>query len=433
MKTFLFALIIFTYLSGIAQQDKPCKNISYISPQKAMLSTDNGYRADSCEYHCLCEPQSVDGEKHYYYYDQFGRDTSIWNFYQDSIIDPWRLAGKDTREFYTFDKILNERNYWYEEASGLWHPSMLYEYTYNAYDQLIQLKQSDLWPTTFLWSKSDYTYDNYGKIIQRVDFYTDGTYPIREIGKTMNYYLTNDSLQYYDYFRYDTINSQWIIYQTVHHTYNTLWQLACKSVGYWSNNNIDFKFKYLYEYDTNGNLLRQLNLEKYTGSYTYDTTRVYQAFYNSAGKPDSALHSSCWSATHEWDMLEKFYYDSHGNQIRWEYYLHWQNDSVWQLFGWEDCYYSQHSLVHGISETAPEMTFTVFPNPASDQIQISTEESSVTEITIMDLRGAELMSLQTDLSNQPYVNISALPDGMYFIRCTAENGKSNVHSFVVQH
>ena len=79
------------------------------------------------------------------------------------------------------------------------------------------------------------------------------------------------------------------------------------------------------------------------------------------------------------------------------------------------------------------MSFTVFPNPASDQIQISTEESSVTEITIMDLRGAELMSLQTDLSNQPYVNISALPDGMYFIRCTAENGKSNVHSFVVQH
>jgi len=431
MKTFLFALIIFTYLSGIAQQDKPCKNISYISPQKAMLSTDNGYRADSCEYHCLCEPQSVDGEKHYYYYDQFGRDTSTWNFYQDSIIDPWRLKSKDTKEYTSFNAIQNEKGFWFDTL-GSWQYANLLQNTYNTSQEMTHQEFYMFYYSPLPYSIGDFIYGSNG-LSQSVYYVAYPSYPASLYSKQIHYYNLSGNLSYYDYYSYDTLTSAWDHASSKFFAYDSLENLIQCSYFNYVSGVPECRSKDLFEYDGFGRLSRDLELYKYSSSTTFDTTRVHQYYYNSFNKPDSVLRSDCWTSTHTWDMLEKFYYDSLGNQIRWEYYLHWQNDSVWQLFGWEDCYYSQHSLVHGISETAPEMSFTVFPNPASDQIQISTEESSVTEITIMDLRGAELMSLQTDLSNQPYVNISALPDGMYFIRCTAENGKSNVHSFVVQH
>jgi len=428
MKHFLFIFITCSYLSGVAQQEKPCKDISFKTPQKATPDIDNGYRADSCEYHCLCEPQSVDGEKHFYFYDQFGRDTSTWNLYQDTIIDPWYLESKDTKEYTSFNAIQNEKGYWYDTL-GMWQYTFLRQNTFNTSQEMIHQENYRLYESTLPHSISDFTYGPNG-LSQSLYFVAYPTYPATLRSKQTYFYNLSGNLSYIDYYSYNTQTSTWSLPVSYFYSYDSLENLIQYSYFSYSSGVPVCNYKEQYEYDGNGNMtLKTISKIEY-GSPSLQITKTIETFYNTFNKPDSAITTEYYMGVGYAPMLEKYYYDSLGNQIRWEYYL--TRDSAWQIFGWEDCYYSQHIPTHGISEPATNLGFTVFPNPCADIIQISSEEAEVSEITIMDLRGIELMTLKPEQSNQVSANISALSNGMYFIRCTAENGKSGTKTIVVQ-
>lgn len=430
MKHYIFIFIACSYLSGVAQQGKPCKDISFKTPQKATLETDNGYRADSCEYHCLCEPQSIDGEKHYYFYDHLGRDTSIWNFYQDTIINPWYLESKNTKEYTSFNAIQNEKGYWYDTL-GMWQYTFLRQNTFNTSQELIHQKNYRLYESTLPHSISDFTYGPNG-LSQSLYFVAYPTYPATLRSKQTYFYNVSGNLSYIEYYSYNTQTSTWSPPVSYFYTYDSLENLIQYSRFNYASGAPLCDYKEQYEYDGNGNMtLKTISTIEY-GNPSLQITRTIETFFNTFNKPDSAITSEYYMGTSFDGKLEKYYYDSLCNQIRWEYYLHWQGNSSWQLFGWEDCYYSQHIPTHGISEPATNLGFTVFPNPASDIIRVSSEEAEFSEITIMDLRGVELMRLNAEQSNQVSANISALSKGIYFIRCTAEDGKSGIKTIVVQ-
>ncbi|KAF5044956.1 hypothetical protein DSECCO2_486320 [anaerobic digester metagenome] len=431
MKQLLFIFIAFTYLSGVAQQEKPCKDISFEAPQKTTLEIDNGYRADSCEYHCLCEPQSVDGEKHYYYYDQLGRDTSTWNFYQDTIIDPWYLDSKNTWEYTSFSAVLNEKGYWYDTL-GVWQYSSLLQNTYNTSQEMIHHESYLFYYSPLPYSIGDFTYGSNG-ISQSVYYVAYPSYPAKLMSKTIYYYNLLGNMSYCDHYSYDTLTSAWDLASSKFYTYDSLENLIQCSYFDYVNGVPECYSKDLFEYDGFGRLLRDMELYKYSFSTTFDTTRVHEYYYNSFNKPDSVLRSDCSTATHKWDMLEKYYYDSLGNQIRWEYYLHWQNDSVWQLFGWEDCYYSQHLVTHDIPEPSNETIFSVFPNPADEKLNIEFTDYNVSSVSIIDIRGAAIKSWILQGKNTFSGDISDVPDGLYFIRCSANDGSNSTKTIVVQH
>lgn len=430
MKHFIFFLFTCSYLSGLAQQEKPCKDISFISPQKATLETDNGYRADSCEYHCLCEPQSVDGEKHYYFYDHLGRDTSTWNFYQDTIIDPWYLESKDTKEYTSFNAIQNEKGYWYDTL-GVWQYSNLLQNTYNTSQEMTHQEFYMFYYSPLPYSIGDFIYGSNG-LSQSVYYVAYPSYPASLYSKQIHYYNLSGNLSYYDYYSYDTLTSSWELASSKYFAYDTLGNVIQCSYFNYVSGVPECRSKDLFEYDVFGRLSRDMELYNYSFSTTFDTARVHQYYYNSFNKPDSVLRSDCWTSTHTWDLLEKYYYDSLGNQIRWEYYLKNLN-AQWVLFGWEDCYYSQHLSTHSILESVSDINFSAFPNPSADIIHINSGEEIISEITIADLRGVELLKLKNNQSNQASVNISGLANGMYFIRCTSENGKSGTKTIVIQH
>lgn len=75
----------------------------------------------------------------------------------------------------------------------------------------------------------------------------------------------------------------------------------------------------------------------------------------------------------------------------------------------------------GLQEPDP-ISFVVYPNPSSDMIFVSGSQN-VEKIELLDLNG---MLLETAAAS--YMNVQALPTGMYLIRCTM-NGVASTKRF----
>ena len=82
-----------------------------------------------------------------------------------------------------------------------------------------------------------------------------------------------------------------------------------------------------------------------------------------------------------------------------------------------------------------ELPFTVFPNPAENQlnIRIQGEKQVEGQIQITDYTGRAVRLLQARLiPNEPLtLDISQIPEGFYQLKWTAGNGTSFVHSFLI--
>jgi predicted extracellular nuclease len=77
-------------------------------------------------------------------------------------------------------------------------------------------------------------------------------------------------------------------------------------------------------------------------------------------------------------------------------------------------------------------TFSIYPNPASDVIQVIVDNASVlnANLQILNTQSQVLISKQLNATNQPIqVNVSSLASGLYFIRIITPDGTVNVQKF----
>ncbi|AGC76325.1 putative secreted protein (Por secretion system target) [Nonlabens dokdonensis] len=66
--------------------------------------------------------------------------------------------------------------------------------------------------------------------------------------------------------------------------------------------------------------------------------------------------------------------------------------------------------------------FKLYPNPASDNILVSSAEFNITEVAVMDMNGREVMKNSFQDTHQASLEISSLSSGMYLLRITADQG-----------
>ncbi len=85
-----------------------------------------------------------------------------------------------------------------------------------------------------------------------------------------------------------------------------------------------------------------------------------------------------------------------------------------------------HSLLTDLRETEKQMV-SIWPNPASDIIHLSTEGQA--NVCILDAHGR--IVLNTNVIGQDHLNVTHLQNGMYFIRCTREN-ETAFKQFIIQ-
>jgi trimeric autotransporter adhesin len=77
--------------------------------------------------------------------------------------------------------------------------------------------------------------------------------------------------------------------------------------------------------------------------------------------------------------------------------------------------------------------FTLFPNPAKNQIIVSFTSNSAenVELTIFDLTGRELSVCNVQMTSSNYtLDVSSLPAGMYFIKIQCRNGTIETQKFI---
>lgn len=421
MKKFILSVFIVISFAASAQT-----TVQELTPSQSPLkiTNDNGYRADSCIRRCFCEPYPVDGNKYWFFYDQYGRDTSVWWFTQDSIIDPWELMDKDVKYYSSSGKIEHIIDYGYY-PNTFWTEYATTTYIYNSVDSLIEENKiynsasnfyyrhlhtfdtqnfkikSDYWALQYSGSYSylgnrEYTNFPNGKVMSALNYHSDTTGTI-ELSGLYNY------------------------------GYDTAWNLKVFIVFSFVGSSYIFQYQDLYEYDANNNKISYAYVAPVSGGGN-DTVTFYRYWYNSNNQMDSSYKYECYYTWGEPSLKEIFYYDSLGNQIRWEYHL---NYHPWVLMGYEDCYYSKHNIEYvGISEAIPIIN-NIYPNPAQDNISIDFSQNASGLIRIFNQWGQLLQESKIDDAQSTNITLSSYENGLYYLTFLNENGVLNTKAFTI--
>jgi len=104
--------------------------------------------------------------------------------------------------------------------------------------------------------------------------------------------------------------------------------------------------------------------------------------------------------------------------------------------GEENCYKVEVNCLEGVSILSNEVCidgvgikdneqkgkFTVYPNPAKNELQVTSYELQVTSVEIFDVYGRNVGANLRVCPNENKINISALSAGIYFIRIIDESG-----------
>ncbi|MCL2511019.1 MAG: T9SS type A sorting domain-containing protein, partial [Bacteroidales bacterium] len=76
----------------------------------------------------------------------------------------------------------------------------------------------------------------------------------------------------------------------------------------------------------------------------------------------------------------------------------------------------------GIGEKGKKDGIVVYPNPASYELRVTSYELRVTSIEVLDVFGRNMGVKFLSFGGAGVVNISHLPQGIYFMRITTEEG-----------
>jgi hypothetical protein len=82
----------------------------------------------------------------------------------------------------------------------------------------------------------------------------------------------------------------------------------------------------------------------------------------------------------------------------------------------------------------PEKVFTVYPNPAQNEINVSTEnlDIKIESLAVYNVQGQLLKSINTKASNQQIINIEDLVNGNYLLIITTDKQQMAGKKFVVE-
>lgn len=85
--------------------------------------------------------------------------------------------------------------------------------------------------------------------------------------------------------------------------------------------------------------------------------------------------------------------------------------------------------ISGVSDIE-NRNIVIYPNPANDYIQFSTEDIKVQSISVMDITGRVVMQ-KSQFRNGQHIEVSALPEGIYILSANMVDGSMGAQKFLV--
>ncbi len=98
-----------------------------------------------------------------------------------------------------------------------------------------------------------------------------------------------------------------------------------------------------------------------------------------------------------------------------------------------NCFATQTIVISGVTEPFSENSFTVYPNPASEQLIISYPLSIINSLSVTDVLGRTITTINEPLTTNFTFDISNLPSGIYYIKAVTPTHETAVKKFVVVH
>jgi len=113
---------------------------------------------------------------------------------------------------------------------------------------------------------------------------------------------------------------------------------------------------------------------------------------------------------------------SFGEDINGEVYIADLNGSIYKIIGGE--IFDTEDFIN--SEVA------IIPNPASDSLRISIKNSLITTITILDIKGAVIITENNLSTSEKIIPIHSLNSGIYIVKINSDNGQSIIKKIVIK-
>lgn len=86
-------------------------------------------------------------------------------------------------------------------------------------------------------------------------------------------------------------------------------------------------------------------------------------------------------------------------------------------------------LYNGINKVELNANLTLYPNPATHQLNISIEGHTITQYQVMDYSGKTVITHAT-VGNNIGIDVTSLPQGIYLIKLELDNGQYAIRRFI---
>jgi hypothetical protein len=340
----------------------------------------------------------------YYGYDAEKNDTSDVFQFWDYIQGTWSNLGRTVNSYDANGNLISYTRYnW--DTMQFWKPYIREDYEYDSSSNLLQdviLTSADgiIWDSSF---KFVYTYDSSNNRITETDYFFTGGVFIPTNFSTATYNAENLQIQ--------------------------------NIIQYWSGTQWKNQYQDTLSYDANNNLIVFERREWYSGSYSWTYSKS-EFSYNASNQLTQRTEYEGDQITYLLSYLYSYEYNSDG-------YLSYElqqryNASLAVFQNTQQTFYYYTIIISGVSIVEDHMGLNtiVYPNPASQSIQVNVyaDRASEVQLLLTNTEGKILLfqsfRLQAgdNIINQ---NIAQLPSGFYAIRIlNSETSESSISRFI---
>jgi hypothetical protein len=317
----------------------------------------------------------------------------------------WVNSSKYTYVYDANGNLLTELlEVWFASA---WENYARYTYTYDANGNVLTAL-SELWQTNAWenWSRSTLTYDAIGNQLTEL---------------VEDWQIT-----------------EWVNYIKFTYTYDAGGNRLSQLSEEWQTNAWVNSWRYAYTYDADGNMLTETNETWVVSEWVYSMKYTYT--YDADGNRLTLLSEMWQSPAWVSDLRQTYTYDSNGNSLTGKVEF-WQNNNwepgsgILYIFSQKSFAYflidvyrfeaSFASFATGVAENIPDnSSLAVYPNPATETITVKRSgpaNNMSGSVCIYDITGKELIRQEVNGSVME-INVSSLPDGLFFIRLMGKEG-----------
>ncbi|MBW7867409.1 MAG: T9SS type A sorting domain-containing protein [Brumimicrobium sp.] len=345
-------------------------------------------------------------------FDANGRVINVDLTYYDVPTDSWISYEYNEYAYDAQGNIVSITNYY-----GSPDPSNNYSYTYDANGNLISDEQAYYSVGSWVnYMKRDYTYDASNNFTgERIYYWDNGISAwLEDYGYDYKYDASNRMNTMLS-LTYNTLSLDWEITDSATVVYNTQNKEKEFTSFSWNGSSWDPYYSRRYSYNSDGNILSESeqHWDNVYWMWVYDNKREY---VYSGNNLITNTYSYWDNAEMDFIDLDRYVYSYEGNRIKKMTSERW-NGTTWKsYFGDDQTVFYYDGNTTGIDELSKN-EFTVYPNPATDNIQIKMDNNMISRVEILDLNGRVVFNNQTPIkASSMTIPVNQLEDGTYFVK-----------------